>query len=115
MILKHARSGKAYVTLGSYTWAALVWNLIVTDDRDDRLVLQLDCQGAAEWFFVTDPDEWTVLEYESYRAPNGILMHQTASPEPLLSYSLTHAASVLTEDDLVQMWGCRRPQPDGYR
>ena len=104
MILHHVPSDSFMVGLGNFSWAALVWPLDVLFRTDDEAVLfGFDAGAEARWAFVTNVDDYCVLDWEAYREDVGIVLRVIGMEMGLVKYAVYSNPCALSFEDLCRM------------
>ena len=84
--------GRVWVSLGNFSWSALLYPLEVVDERAGLRTLRwCGTSTQVEFAHVVDPRAWSVLTCRSALAPaQGIILEEVEAPRPLLEWSLRY-------------------------
>ena len=107
MALRSKSNNTLYASLGNYVWSAMAWSMRIMSTEPDAWTFQLNPQGSAEFIHVTDPSNWEVLPYESFRSPcpnaGFLLLRQTGPAMSLIKACIQRAGNGLHLQDLLRL------------
>jgi hypothetical protein len=107
LLVKRHGEEIVYMSLGSYSWAALSMRLRTIEGNPNTYLFQCDvAHNELQWIHVTDPSEWTSIPWDSERRldfGDVLVFRQSGPEEPLLKACLRSRRHSLLRPDLVRL------------
>ena len=105
VILKSLRGDRIYISLGSASWAVLLWDAVVLDVSAEGMhLVQPNPSGKAEFHHVVEPADWQVLPCVAIRTSGACIAFQQRMPaDGLIKSCIASEKNGLFHADLLRL------------